>query len=58
MLRLKEKHCNILLISHYYIIQYINSRAFNELDHKPLDDVDLKNCFPYYNNLEDLLNYR
>lgn len=52
MLRLKEKHCNILLISHYYIIQYINSKAFNEMSHKPIEDVDLKNCFPYYNNLE------
>jgi hypothetical protein len=58
MLKLKQNHCNILLISHYYIIQYINSKAFNEMNHKPVIDVDLKNCIPYYNNLQDILNYK
>lgn len=48
---LKEKYGNILSISHYYIIQYVNSKAFNDFDHKPVDDVDLKNCYPYYNNI-------
>jgi len=56
--KLKEKHCNLLLVSHYYVIQYINSRAFGPLDHKPVDDVDLKNCSPYYNNLEKILAYK
>ena len=58
LLRFKQKHCNILLISHYYVIQYLNTKSFNEIDHRPVDDVDLKNCHPYYNNLQELLNYK
>jgi hypothetical protein len=56
--KLKEKHCSFLLISHYYVIQYMNTRAFRALDNKPVDDVDLKNCSPYYNNLEKILSYK
>ena len=56
--KLKEKHCNFLLISHYYVIQYMNTRAFGALDNKPVDEVDLKNCCPYYNNLEKILSYK
>jgi len=41
----------MLLISHYYIIQYVNTKFFNEDDHSPMHEVDLKNCFPYYNRL-------
>jgi hypothetical protein len=55
MKNIKRKHCNMLIISHYYIIQYVNTRSFNEEDHSPVDDVDLKNCFPYYNNIDQLL---
>lgn len=49
----KEKHKTVVVIAHYYIIQYLKSNSFKE-DGDLTYYHDILNCHPYYEQFEEL----
>ena len=51
----KERYRRIAVVSHWYILTTMLSRKFGE-DGANLDYDDVKNCVPYFVNLNDILH--
>lgn len=49
----KKKYDKIVVIAHYYIIEFIKSRGFDQNDELTQYN-GIMNCHPYYENLHQL----
>lgn len=50
----REKYEKIVVVAHFYTIQFIKSTGFRE-DGNVCEIQEILNCHPYYESLEELL---